>query len=97
LKHRVGRGSDAERGARPVSAENDTGKGGEKENMAELLTILEVARVLRVDATTVRRWVKEGTLEAIILPHARERQAYRIKREVLERVLGESVQPVSLS
>lgn len=58
--------------------------------MSELLTVSEVARILRVDNTTVRRWVKQGTLEAIVLPHARERQAYRIKRETLDRVLGES-------
>jgi excisionase family DNA binding protein len=60
------------------------------DNMSELLTVSEVARILRVDNTTVRRWVKQGTLEAIVLPHARERQAYRIKRETLDRVLGES-------
>lgn len=56
--------------------------------MSELLTVAEVARILRVDDTTVRRWVKQGTLEAIVLPHANQRQAYRIKRETLDRVLG---------
>ena len=56
--------------------------------MAELLTVSEVARILRVDDTTVRRWVKQGVLEAVVLPHANTRAAYRIKRETLNKVLG---------
>ncbi len=56
--------------------------------MSELLTVSEVARVLRVDNTTVRRWVKQGVLEAVVLPHVNERMAYRIKRATLEKVLG---------
>ena len=59
--------------------------------MSELLTVFEVANILRVDDTTVRRWVKQGALEAVILPHVNERQAYRIKRETLNRVLGDSI------
>ena len=54
----------------------------------ELLTVTEVASILRVDDTTVRRWVKMGALEAVVLPHVNARQAYRIKRETLDRVLG---------
>jgi excisionase family DNA binding protein len=57
--------------------------------MSELLTVSEVARILRVDNTTVRRWVKQGVLEAVVLPHVNERQAYRIKRETLNKVLGD--------
>jgi len=53
----------------------------------ELLTVSEVADILRVDATTVRRWVKLGTLEAVILPHVRTRQAYRIKRSTVDKLL----------
>lgn len=56
--------------------------------MSELLTVSEVARILRVDNTTVRRWVKQRVLEAVILPHVNERQGYRIKRETLNRILG---------
>jgi excisionase family DNA binding protein len=55
--------------------------------MSELLTIAEVARILRVDNTTVRRWVKQGVLEAVVLPHANSRQVYRIKRETLDKML----------
>jgi excisionase family DNA binding protein len=53
----------------------------------ELLTVSEVARILRVDDTTIRRWVRDGALQAVILPHVNHRQAYRIKRETLEKVL----------
>ncbi len=61
--------------------------------MSELLTVSEVAEILRVDDTTVRRWVKQGALEAVILPHVNERQAYRIKRDTLNRVLGDAAIP----
>lgn len=61
--------------------------------MNDLLTIPEIAAILKVDDTTVRRWVKQGTLEAVVLPHVNERQAYRIKREVLDAVLGNVVVP----
>ncbi len=62
--------------------------------MSDLLTVSEVARILRVDDTTVRRWVKQGALEAVVLPHVNERQAYRIKRETLNKVLGDDPQKV---
>lgn len=55
--------------------------------MSDLLTVSEVARILRCDGTTIRRWIKLGTLEAVVLPHANDRQAYRIKREVLNKLL----------
>lgn len=58
--------------------------------MSELLTVAEVAEILRVDDTTVRRWVKQGVLEAVVLPHVNTRQGYRIKRDTLNRVLGET-------
>lgn len=55
---------------------------------ADLLTVGEVARQLRVDDTTVRRWIKSGVLEAISLPHSGIRQAYRIRRSTLEALLA---------
>src|SRR6516162_3853418 len=58
--------------------------------LSELLTVSEVARILRVDDTTVRRWVKNGVLEAVILPHVNQRQGYRIKRETLDKLLGKA-------
>lgn len=53
----------------------------------ELMTVREVAKIVRVDDTTVRRWVKQGALEAIALPHRGKRQAYRIKRSTLGKIL----------
>ena len=55
---------------------------------ADLLTVGEVARQLRVDDTTVRRWIKSGVLDAISLPHSGIRQAYRIRRTTLEALLA---------
>jgi excisionase family DNA binding protein len=56
-------------------------------DMDELLTVREVARRLRVDDTTVRRWIKTGALEAISLPHKGRRQAYRVKQSTLDKLL----------
>lgn len=55
---------------------------------ADLLTVREVAKQLRVDDTTVRRWIKNGVLDAITLPHRGARQAYRIRRSTLEALLA---------
>jgi excisionase family DNA binding protein len=57
----------------------------------DLLTVTEVADILRVDATAVRRWVKNGVLEAVTLPHQNKRKAYRIKRETLGKLLNEGL------
>jgi excisionase family DNA binding protein len=54
-----------------------------------LLTITEVARHLRVDGTTVRRWINTGVLEAVTLPHMNKRQSYRIKESTLAKLLGQ--------
>lgn len=54
----------------------------------QLLTIKEVARILRVDDTTVRRWVKTKRLKAIILPSG-QNKAYRIQRQTLDLILQE--------
>jgi excisionase family DNA binding protein len=52
-----------------------------------LLTVGEVARRLRVDTTTVRRWISTGTLDAVVLPHRGKRQAYRIRQGTLDELL----------
>lgn len=57
------------------------------EDLDELLTVREVAKRLRVDDTTVRRWIKSGALEAITLPHRGRRQAYRVKRSTMDKLL----------
>lgn len=61
--------------------------GGTSMAEEELLTVHEVARRLRVDDTTVRRWIKSGALEAVTLPHRGKRQAYRIKTSTLNKLL----------
>ena len=61
----------------------------------ELLTVREVARRLRVDDTTVRRWIKNGALEAVTLPHLGTRQAYRIKKSTLDTLLSSSSLPTT--
>ena len=61
--------------------------------LSELLTVHEVAQTLRVDDTTVRRWIKSGVLEAIILPHGGKRQAYRVKRETVEALFSSGQLP----
>jgi excisionase family DNA binding protein len=53
-----------------------------------LLTIAEVAKRLRVDATTVRRWINSGTLEAVSLPHLNKRQSYRVKQSTISALLS---------
>ena len=59
--------------------------------MKALLTVSEVAQILRVHTTTVRRWVQQGTLEAVALPrrNTMAHPTYRIKSETLQRVLKE--------
>ena len=57
----------------------------------ELLTVTEVARLLRVDPTTARRWIKQGTLSAIALPHAGVRTGYRVQRSTIDKLLEPSV------
>ena len=64
------------------------------EKMDELLTVSEVAHRLRVDDTTVRRWIKSGALEAITLPHKGRRQAYRVKKSTLDKLLKHSDLPI---
>jgi excisionase family DNA binding protein len=59
----------------------------DNESDNDLLTVHEVAKTLRVDDTTVRRWITQGALEAVTLPHKGARQAYRIKRAALNKVL----------
>ena len=51
------------------------------------MTIKDVARLMEVDEKTVRRWIKNGALEAITLPHRGTRQAYRIRRSTVDALL----------
>lgn len=66
---------------------NGVGEHIMAEQLDELLTVREVARRLRVDDTTVRRWIKTGALIAVTLPHKGKRQAYRVKKSTLDKLL----------
>jgi excisionase family DNA binding protein len=63
---------------------------GHQHEQDGLLTVSEVAEILRVDSTTVRRWLKAGILEAVSLPHVGKRESYRIKRSVVDAILNRS-------
>lgn len=58
------------------------------ENKDELLTVQEVALQLRVDETTVRRWIKTGILEAVELPHKGARRVYRVRYATMKALLN---------
>ena len=53
-----------------------------------LLTCPEVAEALRVDDATVRRWIKRGVLEAVLLPAPGNRKQYRVKHSTLAMLLN---------
>lgn len=67
--------------------------GSEVERGADLLTVREVARQLRVDDTTVRRWIKSGALEAVALPHSGKRCGYRVRKHTLDALFTGSASP----
>ena len=64
-----------------------TSAAGTTTDLEDLLTIREVAIRLRVDATTVRRWIAQGLLEVVILPHTGKRRVYRVKKATLDGLL----------
>ena len=57
------------------------------EKTEELLTVREVASILRVDQTTVRRWIKDGALDAIKLPKHGKRVTHRVRRSTVNSIL----------
>lgn len=59
--------------------------------MDNLLTVKEVAKALRVDDTTVRRWVISGALKAIPLPHRGKRKQYRIVEDTIQQLFNNPV------
>jgi excisionase family DNA binding protein len=76
--------------------QNDEEKAEKQANTGghdELLTVHEVARQLRVDDTTVRRWIKNGALEAVTLPHLGKRRGYRVRAKTLDALLSSSSLP----
>lgn len=54
-------------------------------DLPDLLTIREVADILRVSPLTIKRWGKRGKLPAIRINSRGDR---RYKKEVIQRLLG---------
>jgi len=48
-----------------------------------------------VDETTVRRWVTNGVLDAISLPHKGKRKAYRIRQATLDKIIMGEATPTT--
>jgi excisionase family DNA binding protein len=57
------------------------------EKSDQLLTVREVATRLRVDQTTVRRWIKDGALAAVSLPHRGKREVYRVRQSTIDLII----------
>ncbi len=51
----------------------------------DYLTPSQVAKRLRVDVTTVTRWIRNGSLEAETVRHG-NRYSFRIKKVTLEKL-----------
>jgi len=63
----------------------------ERHEIPDLLTISEVARILRWDEVTVRRHIRSSVIPiwAIVrLPHHGKRAKYRIKRAWLDQMIA---------
>jgi predicted site-specific integrase-resolvase len=61
-----------------------------------LLTVQEVANILRVDTVTVNRWIRAGVLDATELPKYTDadqprqtRRRFRIKKSTIDKMLQE--------
>jgi excisionase family DNA binding protein len=77
----------------PSSATDDE-KTSDGENPG-YYTVHEVAERLRVDDTTVRRWIKTGALPAVTLPHTNKRRSYRISCDAFNALIaGAATDPV---
>ena len=59
------------------------------ESLPDLLTVREVAEILRVSPLTIKRWGKRGKLPAIRINSRGDR---RYKKEVVTRLLGVETQ-----
>jgi len=56
--------------------------------MDEFLTVPDVARKLQVSEETIRRWLRDGKLEGVMLGR---RAGWRIRPESVERMLDAMV------
>ena len=61
---------------------------GKKE--ADLMTIAEVARKLRVERATVQRWAHAGQIDVITIPSVGRNKRYRMHRKAFEALLNDT-------
>ncbi len=54
-----------------------------------LLTLREVAGLLRVEVSTVHRWIKNGALAGVTLPGAGRQHVYRVQRATIDAILAD--------
>lgn len=59
------------------------------DDLPDLLTIREVAEILRVSTLTIKRWGKKGKLPAIRINSRGDR---RYKKNVVLKLLGEEIE-----
>jgi predicted site-specific integrase-resolvase len=57
--------------------------------LEELLTATQVAEMLRVDISTVTRWIRIGAMEATQGRSTKNRPAYLIKLSTITAMMGE--------
>jgi excisionase family DNA binding protein len=72
-----------------MSIEGTSNKKLSLEDLPDLLTIREVADILRVSPLTIKRWGKRGKLPAIRINTRGDR---RYRKEVVLRMLGFDVE-----
>lgn len=56
----------------------------------QLLTPDEVAELLQVSSSTIRRWAREGLITKIVLPAGRQ---IRFRRDEIDRLMGAPSEP----
>ncbi|GAC1662327.1 MAG: hypothetical protein PVS3B3_33450 [Ktedonobacteraceae bacterium] len=54
----------------------------------ELMTMQEVAQILRMDEATVRRWARSGIIDVIELPRVKKNTRYRMRRTAFDAMLN---------
>ena len=61
----------------------------DKERLPELLTIAQVAKILNVTTTTLRRWDKQGKLKALRVGTRRGVGERRYRREDIIKIMSQ--------
>lgn len=54
----------------------------------ELLTVPETAQLFEVDTRTIRRWINDGMLKSVVLPHKGNYKIHRVEAALVRRILA---------